>query len=176
MTWVSGVTGATGVISAANSLVGTTRGDEVGSGGVVGVGNGNFAVISPNWSNGSFADAGAVTFIQGDHGFKGAVSSSNSLVGGSKGDFVGSYGVVMLSNGNYLVRSPSWGAGAFETGFISPWSSYGLGAVTWGSGTTGVVGVVSARNSLVGGSKGDEVGVAYPTLLSNGNYVVNSGY
>lgn len=174
VTWGSGVIGASDVVSAANSLVGTTKGDEVGSGGVVGVGNGNFVVISPNWSNGSMVDAGAVTFVRGERGFKGIVSSSNSLVGSSNGDFVGTSGVVVLSNGNYLVRSPSWGAGAFETGTVYPWTSLGLGAVTWGSGATGVLGVLSASNSLVGSSKGDWVGISFPTILSNGNYVVET--
>ena len=41
-----------------------------------------------------------------------------------------------LTNGNYVVDSAHW-------------NNY-MGAVTWGSGTTGVVGVVSAANSLVG--------------------------
>ena len=174
VTFGSGVIGTSGVVSAANSLVGTTKGDEVGSGGIVGVGNGNFVVISPNWSNESMSDAGAVTFVRSERGFKGVVSSGNSLVGSSKGDFVGSSGVVLLNNGNYLVRSPSWGAGAFETGTVYPWTSQGLGAVTWGSGTTGVLGVLSASNSLVGSSKGDWVGISFPTILSNGNYVVGT--
>ena len=41
-----------------------------------------------------------------------------------------------LTNGNYVVASPVW--------------NNGLGAATWGSGTAGVNGVVSASNSLVG--------------------------
>ena len=50
-----------------------------------------------------------------------------------------------LSNGNYVVRSPSWDNGAATD----------AGAVTWGSGDEGVSGVVSAANSLVGSTAND---------------------
>jgi hypothetical protein len=43
------------------------------------------------------------------------------------------------------------------------------GAVTFGSGITGVSGVVSAANSLVGSSLGDFVSSEGVTALSNGN-------
>ena len=48
------------------------------------------------------------------------------------------------------------------------------GAVTWGNGTTGISGTVSAANSLVGSTASDQVGIGGITALSNGNYVVNS--
>ena len=47
---------------------------------------------------------------------------------------VGYYGVTPLSNGNYVVKSPNWDNGA----------TVDAGAVTWGSGTTGVAGPVTA--------------------------------
>ena len=53
-----------------------------------------------------------------------------------------------LSNGNYVVSSPDWTNGA----------AAGAGAVTWGSGTAGVSGPVSATNSLVGSTANDPVG------------------
>jgi hypothetical protein len=66
--------------------------------------------------------------------------------------------VTALSNGNYVVVSPFWNNKA--------------GAATWGNGSTGIIGLVSAVNSLVG-STGDQVGDAV-TALSNGNYFVTS--
>ena len=45
--------------------------------------------------------------------------------------------------------------------------------MTWGSGTAGVSGAVSAANSLVGSHAGDFVGGGV-TALTNGNYVVGS--
>jgi hypothetical protein len=72
---------------------------------------------------------------------------------------VGRSGVVALSNGNYVVTSQDYQNSA--------------GAVTWGSGTMGVSGVLTSSNSLVG-STGDMVGMAAVTALSNGNYVVKT--
>ena len=76
----------------------------------------------------------------------------STLTGG--GDVGGGYTLTALTNGNFVVS--------------------GEGSATWGSGTTGVSGTVSAANSLVeSGSTGP---VAYNVTvipLANGNYVVN---
>ncbi|MFW0696945.1 hypothetical protein ACN09X_11250, partial [Aliarcobacter butzleri] len=98
----------------------------------------------------------------GTSGISGEVSSSNSLVGTTNGDYVGNNGITQLSNGNYLVRSSSW--------------SNKKGAVTFGSGTSGISGEVSSSNSLVGTTDNDRVGYDGITQLSNGNYVVLSSY
>src|SRR5262249_30691785 len=45
---------------------------------------------------------------------------------------------------------------------------------TWGSGATGVSGVVSASNSLVGSNTGDTAGSGGIVTLDSGNYVVVS--
>src|SRR5262249_25941184 len=145
--------------------------------------NGNYVVTSPLWDNGTATDAGAVTWGSGTTGIVGVVSSANSLVGSSTMDGVGTgtdgdLGVRALSNGNYVVASPFWDNG----------TAIDAGAVTWGSGTTGVSGLISSTNSLVGSSPGDAVGyhtfynpifdeadfVFGLTVLSNGNYVVTS--
>ena len=108
--------------------------------------NGNYVVDSPNWNNG----VGAVTWGSGTAGVSGVVSGSNSLVGSTANDQVGfgGYGVTALTNGNYVVCSPDWHNGA----------GVAVGAATWESGTTGVSGVVSSANSLVGSTAGDWVG------------------
>ena len=162
VTWGSGTTGVTGVVSSANSLVGSAFNDEVGYGGVTALSNSNYVVSSPDWINGSAADAGAVTWGSGTTGVTGVVSSANSLVGSTKNDQVG--GVTVLTNGNYVVYSYDWTNG----------SAADAGAATWGSGTAGVSGVVSSANSLVGSAANDEVGYGGVTALSNGNYVVSS--
>ncbi len=135
-TWGNGLTGVSGVVSATNSLVGSTAGDRVGDGSggpsVWALSNGNYVVTSPNWDNGTAADAGAVTWGSGASGVSGPVSAANSLVGSTGLDRVGYYGVTALSNGNYVVRSPGWDNGAAAD----------AGAVTWGNGTTGTAGVV----------------------------------
>ena len=95
-------------------------------------------------------------------GVVGVVSSSNSLVGSSKGDAVGAESVTTLSNGNYVVESSEWNGGT--------------GASTWGNGSKGVRGVVSAANSFVGSANGDYVGNVSGGCvpLSNGNYLILS--
>jgi hypothetical protein len=168
VTWGDGTTGSTGPVSASNSLVGATAGDRVGFGGVIPLRNGNYVVGSPNWDNGAVSDAGAVTWGAGTACVSGAVSAANSLVGSTADDKVGSVRLTALTNGNYVVASPYWDNGAVVD----------AGAATWGAGTTGIVGEVSATNSLVGSTEGDSVGSDWPGMraVSNGHYVLPSPY
>ncbi|TXT27160.1 MAG: cadherin domain-containing protein [Gallionellaceae bacterium] len=165
VTWVNGAAGVAGAVSSTNSLVGSTAFDYVGTGFTV-LSNGNYLVQSTSWDNGAAANAGAVTWGSGAAGVAGVVSSTNSLVGSSANDSVGDGGIIALSNGNYVVRSPYWDNGAVAD----------ASAVTWGSGTTGVAGVVSAANSLVGSTANDQAGFGSITALSNGNYLVQNPY
>ena len=171
VTWGNGTTGVSGVVSTANSLVGTTAWDLIGEYGVKELSNSSFVVVSPYWDNGAAANAGAVTWGNGSTGVSGVVSAANSLVGSTIGDYVGEDLVMALTNGSYVVMSPSWDNGP----------AVDAGAVTWGSGTTGISGEVSAANSLVGSTTGDQVGYGCScsnevTALSNGNYLVSSHY
>ncbi|MDB6131781.1 MAG: Cadherin proteinputative collagen-binding protein [Verrucomicrobiales bacterium] len=175
VTWCDGAAGKTGMVTAENSLVGL-REDMVGgsgqiweqSSGVAALSNGNYVVISPLWNGRRGRETfGAVTWGDGNAGVSGLVSTENSLVGSVGGDSVGSQGVAALANGNYVVCSPNWSG--------SPEYNRTLrGAVTWGSGITGVAGRVSHENSLVGRRRGDHVGWGRVTALSNGHYVVGS--
>ncbi|MDP3840409.1 MAG: filamentous hemagglutinin N-terminal domain-containing protein [Methylococcales bacterium] len=160
----NGAIGRIGVISAANSLVGTTVNDNVGSS-VTALTNGNYVVTSSNWNNGAITSAGAVTWANGAAGLVGAVSAANSLVGSTVNDFVGNFGrVTALTNGHYVVASSSW-----DNGIITD-----TGAATWGNGATGISGTISATNSLIGASAFDAVSSDGITALPNGNYVVLS--
>ena len=169
VTWINANSGNHGALSSANSLVGSTAGDEVGWGGVVALTNNDYVVMSPLWANGSASNAGAATWGNGTSGTTGAVSSSNSLVGTTTGDQVSmlgvnlSRGVTALANGNYVVSSQYWNNGAATS----------AGAVTWANGAAGLVGPVATSNSLVGTTTNDDVGYGV-TALSNGNYVVSS--
>lgn len=164
VTWGSGTTGITGIISAGNSLVGSQANDGVGFGGVTPLLNGNYLVSSYYWNNSAIIEAGAVTFGDGGGGTVGVVSAPNSLVGTHAGDHVGNGGITLLANGNYVVRSPDWDDGV----------STDVSAVTWGSGGGSTTGAVSAGNSLVGSRSGDNLGNFGITAFNNGNYVVNS--
>ncbi|MCB1589268.1 MAG: hypothetical protein KDI56_10240, partial [Xanthomonadales bacterium] len=166
VTFGSGTSGINGVVSPANSLVGSVSGDEIGSLGVTALTNGNYVVVSPGWNNGGDFDVGAVTFGSGTSGIAGVVSPANSLVGSTEGDSVGFPGVTALTNGNYVVCSLNWDDDEIAN----------AGAVTFGSGTNGITGVVSAANSLIGSKQNDYVGGARATALTNGNYVVLSPF
>ncbi len=170
-TWGSGTAGVSGAVSAANSLVGVSNYDQIGSGGVMALPNGNYLVISPYSYNGTTTRAGAVTWGSGTAGVKGTVNATNSLVGSTANDQIGASGtggvggVIALSNGNYVVFCPNWDNGSIAD----------AGAATWGNGTTGVTGAVSAANSLIGNKSSDQVG-RYAIALANGNYVVFSRF
>ena len=160
-----------------STLTGSTTDDNVGGGfnGVVALSNGNYVVTSTNWDvDGTHTDVGAVTWGNGLTGTSGVVSPSNSLTGSTTGDNVGAgrwpafSGVYALSNGNYVVASPSWDQDGGPTD---------VGAATWGNGLTGTSGVVSSSNSLIGSTSYDTVGGGGfngVVSLSNGNYVVCS--
>jgi hypothetical protein len=167
VTWGNGTSGVAGAVSAINSLVGSTAGDNVGSGGVTALGNGNYVVNSANWDNGSVVNAGAVTWGSGTSGVTGAVSASNSLVGSTASDNVGNNGVTALSNGNYVVRSSTW-----DNGTVTD-----AGAVTWGGGTSALTGTISSDNSVLGTYTNEKLGSAIKTLnATNSVAIVVSGY
>jgi hypothetical protein len=135
-TWGSGLTGVGGIVSASNSMVGTVAGEGVGRGvngtnGITPLANGNYVVISSAWND----NRGAATFCNGtEAGCVGNISSANSLVGTVPLDSVGVRGVTELKNGNYVVSSEFWDNGGMSN----------VGAITWGSGITGVTGEVSS--------------------------------
>jgi hypothetical protein len=160
-TFGSGLTGISGVISSANSLIGSTANDSVGSAGITALSNGNYVVSSPSWDNGPVASVGAATFASGLSGISGVISPANSLIGSQANDAVGR--AFALSNGNYVVESSRWKNGTLA-----------VGAVTFGSGITGISGVVSAANSLIGSRGKDRIGGDGVIALSTGDYVVLS--
>ena len=164
VTFGNGVTGVTGTISSANSLIGSTEDDLVGQFGVEVLDGGNYLVRSPFWNNGAATDAGAVTFGTADQGISGVVSASNSLVGSSVDDEVGLNGFWELDGGNYLIRTALWDNG----------SALDAGAITFVDRNVGVTGAVSASNSLIGSSSGDNVGRDRLIILPNGNYLVRT--
>lgn len=155
--------GSDGVISEVNSLIGSRADDRVCSHGITLLSDGDALVRSPFWANGIRPNAGAVTFVDGRSGRSGVLSSANSLTGGAFSG-VGSLEPVPLPNGDYVVPSPGWEPGS---------GGSDLGAATFGKGDTGVAGVISSVNSLVGSQAGDQVGISI-TVLSDGGYVVRS--
>ncbi|MFK7917352.1 MAG: HYR domain-containing protein, partial [Ilumatobacter sp.] len=119
------------------------------------VGDSNVVV---NWR--SFVDdIGDVSWIHGTEGSSGVVSEDNSFIGQAGNGRPDE--VEILTSGDYLVESRNWSSGGVA----------GRGAVTFGSGNTGLVGRPSAAISLIGSQTGDFLGVSV-VELSNGNYVI----
>ncbi len=164
VTWGSGTSGVKGLLSASNSLIGSTANDEIGKPSYVSIlENGNYIVVSPYWDNGSKVDAGAVTWGNSATGVSGVISASNSLVGNTAYDRIGSGGASSLFNGNYVVASPRWDSG----------SRVDVGAATWINGAIGLTGYINQNNSLIGDIAGCQVATMISSLY-NGNYVVSS--
>lgn len=162
VTWGNGKIGTNGIVSSTNSLVGSTKDDEVGSNGIITLNNGNYLVCSSYWDNGNTIDAGAVTWGNGIKGTSGKVSAKNSLVGEKYQERIGiKSNILTLENGNYVINFPEW----------TKSNSVEVGAITWVDGTKGINGRISETinesNSLIG-----TFGSANITELQNGNFVV----
>ena len=182
VTWINGANGTFsdgvsygGLVSASNSLVGSSASDRVGVGPYAyNPITGNVVILSSNWSNGGSApNAGAVTVMDGATGMLGSaygavVSASNSWVADQTGDSLGGFPLVDLNNGKVVVQAPYW-HGGFTAGY---------GAVLWlDTSTSGSGGLVGPGNSLVGSSPNDHVGVSIvqsPISAGTKNYVVLS--
>ncbi len=117
--------------------------------------NGNFVVVDTAFAQ----NIGAVYLYNGA-----TRALISALTGSLPDDKVGSFGIRVLADGNFLVRSPDWNSGAVAK----------VGAVTWVNGTTGLNGQVSTANSLHGTTAADRVGSDGVAALANGNYVVSS--
>jgi hypothetical protein len=162
----NGTSGVSGELSSANSLVGSSSEDKVGWGIVTELSNSNYVVSSPDWDNGAITDAGAVTWGNGTNGVSGAISPLNSLVGSSIDDHLGCTvlssglcivnGVIPLINGNYVVNSSYWDKGALVN----------AGAVTWSFELNGIIGLVTAENS-VNSSNGEGIMVVRYDAVNN---------
>ena len=154
-------TGCFGAVSISNSLLGSNQDDGVGSvKGVVALPNGGFVISSPSWNS----NRGAVTYCPAA-GCHAAVSSTNSLVGATAGDLVGSGSITILKNGGYVASTQAFSRpGAFSAGAVTPCETPG----------TGCTGPVSFSNSLVGSSPNDVIGSSGIVPLAGGDFLVLS--
>ena len=157
-----GDNGTTGVVSVANSLVGTRRGDSASE--ILVLANGDYVVLRPSWDSPTVQDAGAVTRINGDTGLIGFVDATNSLVGPRTATFRGAT-LTELTNGNFVIAQPNWTDDEGTT----------IGAATLIDSSGEATGVFDASTSLVGSSEDDFEDVVV-TPLSNGNYVVETPF
>ena len=158
VTWGSGITGINGPVSIANSLVGSSTSDTLGNGDMLALSNGNYVVISPFWDDAlnGFVNTGAITFGNGMTGISGPVSALNSFTCGVANGSSNTLTAVALTNGNYVISQPAWRTGPLVD----------VGAATFASGTTGLIGTANPGNSLVGSNAGDRVGLDVKPFVS----------
>ncbi|HEY1048420.1 MAG TPA: choice-of-anchor D domain-containing protein, partial [Prosthecobacter sp.] len=147
-----------GSVSATNAIVGSTANDQVGSGGITVVGTEVVLVRSPLWDNGGIVNAGAVTRVIPVSSTSRTVSTTNSIVGGSANDQVGSGGITVLGTTAYLIRSPLWDHSVAAD----------AGAVTFDTVSVYSSGAVSRSNSLVGSHANDQIGSGGITTAGGG--------
>ena len=160
----------TGLIGAANSLIGSTVNDRLGRnnnnnndlvftrsfGAITRV-----VVLSPDWDNGGTLDAGAITTFLPTAPVKGVLGAGNSLVGSHAGDGIGSGFEDVFSNGNRLFVHSDW--------------NNGRGAITFWNGKGNLLGTVGPANSLVGAAAGDQVGsFASGQVFGTNQYMVRT--
>lgn len=81
VTWGSGTGGVSGTPTAANSLVGSTAGDRIGSPTALSLPGGRYAVLSSSWDFGASVDARAVTLGAADGNTTGPLTTANSVPG-----------------------------------------------------------------------------------------------
>jgi hypothetical protein len=172
--WMSGTAPAVGIIPASGSLVGSQPSELLGNGGVLGLPNGAYLVLSRAWDRDGVDSVGALTYGPAGVGVSGTITPANSLVGVRTGDINGETlsRITVLTNGNYVYAAEGWDNG----------TAMDAGAAVWGHRDTGVVGEISAANALVGSTTFDQVGSTSfipgrsgVIALSNGHYVVSSG-
>ena len=128
LTWANGTTGIMGNISAVNSLIGTKTND-LKSPSSKTLSNGNIVFALKEFDNGAVVDAGALVWMNSSQPTTGVIGISNSLVGGTTGDFASTI-INVLPNGNYVILFSRWDNG----------STVDAGAVSWGNGATGTLG------------------------------------
>ena len=149
-----------------NTMTGTAANDGVGSNAtanpVTVLPNGDYIVCSSGWNG----QRGAVTRCSPTTGCPSTINSSNSLVGSVAGDFVGQEGIVVLPNGNFVVRSSQWNNGATTQ----------AGALTWFAAAATPIGNITTGNSRYGGHSGDQIGLLPVVVLSNSNYVTQDAF
>lgn len=137
--------------------------DNLGSGGITALSNGNFVISSPEDEVEALTSAGSIMLIDGDTG----AQIGDTLVGNNASDQIGSdsglmeEGVLALSNGNFVVISVSDDVGG----------NTNAGSVMLVNGLTGAV-----IGTVQGAYAGDNLGSSGVVELANGNIVIASRF
>lgn len=149
VTWCSAESGCPSHVTPQNSLTGSQQGDRVGWT-VTPLGQNGYVVLSPTWHHAGVVNAGAVTRCLPVTDCVGVVvEAENSLVGSTIGDSVGINELVILENGDYVVRAQHWDfPGVVDAGAVVRCPALGDPCFSQ----------ITASNALVGLQAGDRIG------------------
>ena len=140
------------------SFYGDDADNQLGSGGITALDNGNFVIASPLDDVGAGGiDAGSVQLVNGETG----VQIGTTLIGDIKDDLLGSGGITALSNNRFVIVSPFYDVnGINDAGSVQ---------LVTGSG-------IPIGTPVVGNNDFDNIGSDGVTALPNNNYVVASSF
>jgi hypothetical protein len=142
LAFLAGMVSITGVPAQNIDIIGPAGSGFFGSQ-VLPLPNGNIAVIDHGYDSGALADVGAIYLYDGATG-----ALLSTTTGTQASDMIGSGGALILTDGDFLVRSPSWDKGAVPD----------ASALTRCSGTTGCPATITSANSLTGSNTLDGIG------------------
>jgi hypothetical protein len=151
---IDGLTGAVLI-----SVNGDISLDHIGQDRVLALSNGNVAILSSEDDVGAIENAGSVNLVNGTTGTLVATISGND-----EDDYLGSYNGVALSNGNFVIKSPS-----DDIGVLANAGSYKLINGLTGAEILSVNGDDSGDSYGAGGDEG-------VVELSNGNVILQASY
>lgn len=137
-----------------NSFYGSEIGQRLGEEPIPVLGNGNFLIVEPGADDGT-TNIGSVRLIDGATGEQ----IGGTVSGETTQDFVGSAGVFVLANGDYVIASPDYDVNGLSD----------AGSVLLVDGATG-----EPIAELGGDQAGDALGSSGVTALDNGNFTVAS--
>ena len=158
VTWGDGNVGVTNNVSTANSIIGNAS-DQLGLGGIVPLTDGNYVVLSPDWNDpsGPTSQVGAATWADGTSPLLGTLDATNSLIGTTMSDRIGSGGAVAMPNGRYVVSNINW-----DDGLVSD-----VGAATFAEHAGGIVGYISVDNSVIGRQANSKLFLVTPDFMND---------
>lgn len=149
------VDGSTG-LQIGTTLAGDVERDNLGSRAVIALSNNNYVIASPSDNDAGIVNAGSVRLMNGSTG----VQIGTTLAGDVTNDYLGSDGITVLSNNNFVIASGSDNEGGLTF----------AGSVRLVNGSTGL----QIGATLAGDVAGDSLGVTGITALGNNNYVIAS--
>lgn len=149
------VDGTTGLEIPGSLMTGNDASDGLGFGGITALSNDNFVIASPFDTVSGVLFAGSVRLVDGT----GGTQIGTAIAGDNLADSIGISGAIALSNGNYVIGSPSDDEGAVNNGSVR--------LVDGNLGTQIGMEIV--------GDGGDD-GLGFVTALTNSNYVIGAPF